>query len=397
MLRKSIPNLIICLLFLGLFVTSVKADSKSFKEAIKKAKLGDGYAQFDVGLMYYVGYGVAKDHREAARWYLLSAKNGIATAQMNLGLMYESGDGVRQDSEKALAWLTKAAKQDLPEAQFNLGLLYANGLGAIAKDYNKAMHWFQLSAMQGIPIAQYNLGLSYAYGRGVSRDKVQGAAWLLVAYASGYEEAERVLIIQRDKLTGPEIEKAKKIANSFWGKIYNAETFKKRIEKNSTDYIALYELGKIYNSQNKFRKALENFLACSSVNPSFAEAYFGIGHCCLKLNDRYSAIDAHIELISLNKGLADRLAEDIRKEGLFVKDPKSIIDIARDYYARKKYNLSVYAYRDAISILEKDTRRNSDMIGKTYYELKEAFSAMGDGDNAYIAGNKALEFGYRVR
>jgi len=39
--------------------------------------------------MYYEGRGVAKDHKEALKWYGLAVNQGDTMAQNNLGLMYK--------------------------------------------------------------------------------------------------------------------------------------------------------------------------------------------------------------------------------------------------------------------------------------------------------------------
>ena len=67
------------------------------------ADQGDADAQYNLGLMYDYGYGVAEDDAEAARWYRLAADQGHAIAQYNLGLMYASGRGVVEDDAEAVA------------------------------------------------------------------------------------------------------------------------------------------------------------------------------------------------------------------------------------------------------------------------------------------------------
>ena len=47
--------------------------------------------------MFEKGQGVAKNYKEAAKWYQLSAEQGFKDGQTNLGLMYEKGNGVLQD------------------------------------------------------------------------------------------------------------------------------------------------------------------------------------------------------------------------------------------------------------------------------------------------------------
>ena len=68
-----------------------------------------------------------------------------ASAQYNLGLCYANGTGVAKDEEEAVKWYRKAADQNLAEAQYNLGYCYANGQG-VAKDYVEAYKWVNLAA-----------------------------------------------------------------------------------------------------------------------------------------------------------------------------------------------------------------------------------------------------------
>ena len=54
--------------------------------------------------MYDGGHGVPGDHKEAIKWYRLSAEQGNAGAQFNLSLMYDNGQGVLQDYSLAHMW-----------------------------------------------------------------------------------------------------------------------------------------------------------------------------------------------------------------------------------------------------------------------------------------------------
>ena len=62
-------------------------------------------------MLYYNGYGVAKDYEEAMKWYLKAAEQGYANAENIIGELYYYGEGVAQDYEEAMKWYLKAAKQ----------------------------------------------------------------------------------------------------------------------------------------------------------------------------------------------------------------------------------------------------------------------------------------------
>ena len=97
-----------------------------------------------MGNAYNNGEGVAKDQQEAVRWFRMAAEQGDAEAQYNLGLSYANGEGVAKDQGDA--W-----------AQYNLGNAYNNGEG-VAKDQQEAVRWFRMAAEQRHASAQYNLG-----------------------------------------------------------------------------------------------------------------------------------------------------------------------------------------------------------------------------------------------
>jgi len=57
------------------------------------------------------------------------AERGDVVAQYNLGMMYADGRGVAQDDAQALTWFRKAADQGNAGAQDKLGFMYVNGRG----------------------------------------------------------------------------------------------------------------------------------------------------------------------------------------------------------------------------------------------------------------------------
>ena len=67
-----------------------------------------------------------KDYKEAFKWWSLSAEQGYAEAQFNLGLMYADGLGVAKDYAEAIKWLKLAAEQKFEAAQFQLETMHFN-------------------------------------------------------------------------------------------------------------------------------------------------------------------------------------------------------------------------------------------------------------------------------
>ena len=73
------------------------------------AEQGDADAQFRLGQMYYLGWGVSQDYEEARKWYRKAADQGHAEAQLLLGVMYDNGWGVLNDNVTAHMWFSVAS------------------------------------------------------------------------------------------------------------------------------------------------------------------------------------------------------------------------------------------------------------------------------------------------
>ncbi|CAH9019262.1 tetratricopeptide repeat protein [Candidatus Nitrosacidococcus sp. I8] len=150
----------------------------------KLAHQGHAIAQYNLGVMYTNGQGVAQNDEQAAYWYQQAAEQGNTLAQFNLGNMYDNGQGVTQDYEQAVNWYQKAAKQGNTLAQYNLGVKYNNGQGVI-QNYKQAAYWYQKAAEQGYALAQNNLGNMHDNGQGVAKNYEQAVYWYQKAAEQG--------------------------------------------------------------------------------------------------------------------------------------------------------------------------------------------------------------------
>jgi uncharacterized protein len=162
---------------------------KSYLLLLPLAEGGDIVAQSYIGYMLSQGQGVAKNEKEAIRWYEKAALKGDSDAQYNLGSMYETGRGTKQDFKKAMEWYLKSAEQENKFAQEKLATLYYNGNG-VEVDYQKAIYWYTKSAEQGYSLAQNFLGVMYVNGQGVKKDLDKGYKWIIKAAEQGLEVAQ---------------------------------------------------------------------------------------------------------------------------------------------------------------------------------------------------------------
>jgi len=178
------------------------------EELVKKAEAGDAVAQYDLGLCYSEGLVVAKDKKEALKWYTKSAEQGYSWAQSDLGTRYTLGLGVAKDEKEALKWYKKVAEQEATPttpAQSFKGTYEQNYLGdyySFTKDFKEAVKWYTKAAEQGDIQAQNNLGSLYYKGEGVTQDYKEAVKWYTKAAEQGSVEAQGVLAVCYEKGTG---------------------------------------------------------------------------------------------------------------------------------------------------------------------------------------------------
>ena len=118
--------------------------AKALQEIGPLVQEGDPRGQYAMGVLFENGYGVTKDLKQAADWYLKAAKQGNTDAQYNLGAMYEHGVGMPVNYPEAARWYRPAAEQGDIDALSNLGVLYESGKG-VPQDKVLAMALYNVS------------------------------------------------------------------------------------------------------------------------------------------------------------------------------------------------------------------------------------------------------------
>ena len=154
------------------------------------ALAGDAAAQYEVGVRFADGRGVAQNGEEAARWLDRAAKGGFAPAMFRLGALYEKGAGVKKDLAAARDHYRAAAEKGHGKAMHNLAVLYAEGVDGAA-DYRAAAEWFRKGADRGVADSQYNLGILYARGIGVEHNFAEAYKWFSLAAKEGDKDAAK--------------------------------------------------------------------------------------------------------------------------------------------------------------------------------------------------------------
>ncbi len=121
----------------------------ALKEVAPLAKAGHADAQHLLGLMYYMGRGVARDYKQAMAWHRKAALQGKADAQYVVGAMFYTGNAVPQDHRTAVGWFRRAAEQGHAEAQHAMGLMYRYHQAGMPQDMVLAYMLWNLAAASG--------------------------------------------------------------------------------------------------------------------------------------------------------------------------------------------------------------------------------------------------------
>jgi hypothetical protein len=142
-----------------------------------RAAAGDAVAQFSLGSLAYFG---SDDTAVAIDWFRRAAAQEYPPAEFQMGLMYDFGFGVAADEEAALAWYRRAAQHGSAAGARAVGDFYRRGRGVVA-DPEEAARWYRDGAERDDLRAQYQLGQMYIDGTGVKRDYVSAYVWFDVA------------------------------------------------------------------------------------------------------------------------------------------------------------------------------------------------------------------------
>jgi len=171
-----------------------------FAQTVWSGDLEDGWAALE-----------RKDYATALAKFRSAALQGNDVAQYNFGVMYNEGKGVAQDYKEAVRWFQLAAQQGLAQAQYNLASKYRKGEG-IAQDYKEAVRWYELAARQGHSDAKNNLGVMYINGQGVLQDHVKAHMWFNIAAIIGDKNSVKNRDLAASKMSPQQIEQAQRMA-----------------------------------------------------------------------------------------------------------------------------------------------------------------------------------------
>jgi TPR repeat protein len=167
-------------------------DKGDFATALKEwrplAEQGDANAQYNLGLLYARGQGVAQDYAQALAWYQKAAEQDVPAAEYNLGVMYANGQGVTANAAEAKKWFLKAEQKGVGQAVEGLAAVYGDNGGA-SESPAELEKWYREAAARGVARAAFNLGVMYDVGQGVQQDYSEALKWYRQAAEEGYASA----------------------------------------------------------------------------------------------------------------------------------------------------------------------------------------------------------------
>ncbi|HED18469.1 MAG TPA: sel1 repeat family protein, partial [Gammaproteobacteria bacterium] len=233
---------------------SMETWDQLLEKQLQEANNGDADAQYGVGIKYLKGQGVKQDRKEAIRWLKQAATSGHdgakdkllrlqdrqklfvklldkahagdQKAQYQTGIMYLKGKGVATDGSEARSWIGKAAAQGDRKAITRLGILYYKGEGG-TKDYARALKNFNGVSNDSV-LAQYYLGEMYAGGKGVRKNYKTAITWYQKAADGGFVRAGGKIINMQEELKMEERHKTNAVRKAKLAKAAAKQVMERR-------------------------------------------------------------------------------------------------------------------------------------------------------------------------
>ena len=156
-------------------------------------------AHFALTKMCFDGHLDAEQITKLFEWVNSNSSLGNGYAHFNVALMYERGMGnIKQNYKTAIEYYEKAIKEEVADAYCNLGNIFALGLGkeqGVPRDIHKGLALLAKGAEEGSRQAAYTLGCLYENGEYIPQDHRKSCYYLVLATLAKHEQAHRILIL----------------------------------------------------------------------------------------------------------------------------------------------------------------------------------------------------------
>lgn len=149
-----------------------------------KCDFGDFEACNDLG----ANYEFLKDYNNAFKSYVKSCDGGIERSCANLGMLYELGLGVAKNPKKAIEIYTMSCNKSGVISCYYLANAYRKG-EIVKQDYKAAMNaYVNACKLEDVPSCA-NIGSMYEAGLGVPKDEMRAYNIYRVACFRGFDKA----------------------------------------------------------------------------------------------------------------------------------------------------------------------------------------------------------------
>lgn len=115
---------------------------------VRSANSGNQIAQHELGLRYLMGKAFLPDTQKAVYWIQKAADQNYLPAKYNLGILFYNGYGVEWNPFEAYKNFKYAALNGLTEAEYAYGLLLTDNL-IVPRNYKDAFRWIKIAADSG--------------------------------------------------------------------------------------------------------------------------------------------------------------------------------------------------------------------------------------------------------
>jgi TPR repeat protein len=121
-------------------------EAQSLPLALESSERGSRYGQLTLGVLHYR----EEEYAQSVAFYRLAAAQGLDEAQYELGIMYYNGFGVVLDDAEALRWHQIAAAQGYPEAFFSVAVNHeGNDVDNVGDATVEAIRWYRRAQAAG--------------------------------------------------------------------------------------------------------------------------------------------------------------------------------------------------------------------------------------------------------
>lgn len=197
----------------------VKKDKKRAVELFEKAALlGNNEAAVNLAFVYMTSVKNIDGNMRSTivRLFNQAAEGGNITGQYMMGMIYYNGYGIAKNDERAFVLLKKAAEQ-YDEAQYQLALRYMNAEGT-PRNYKNAVANLVKAAKQGHIPSMVWLGDILSAGTSYPKNEYEAYIWYNIASVYDAPNVAEKRDILEQKLKIEEVLQAQETAESFKSK-----------------------------------------------------------------------------------------------------------------------------------------------------------------------------------